>query len=81
MDYAIEFGRQEITTPWMGKDTARHYQWYPFVNMGHPVVARNQITENNGEFAGYMKKGLELTMHESRKKSIPDRSSFYLVFK
>ncbi len=62
MDFAVEFGRQEITTPWMGKDTARHYQWYPFVNMGHPVIARNQLTVSKGEFAGYMKKGLELTL-------------------
>jgi endoglucanase len=60
-DYATEFGRQEITTPWMGKDTANHYQWYPFVNMGHPGVARIQVTDNKGEFAGYMKKGLVLT--------------------
>ncbi len=62
LDYATGFGRQEITTPWMGKDTARHYQWYPFVNMGHPVIARNQIINNKDEFAGYMKKGLELTL-------------------
>lgn len=60
LKYADEFGRHEITTPWMGKDTARHYQWYPFVNMGHPGVARNQMTEGNGEFAGYIRKGLEL---------------------
>ena len=65
--YATEFGRQEITTPWIGKDTARHYQWYPFVNMGHPGVARSQITENNNDFAGYMKKGLELTMMKAEK--------------
>jgi endoglucanase len=66
-EYATEFGRQEITTPWFGKDTARHYQWYPFVNMGHPGVARNQMTENNGEFAGFMRKGLELTMLKAGK--------------
>jgi endoglucanase len=67
LSQATEFGRQEITTPWMGKDTARHYQWYPFMNMGHPEVARNQITENNDEFAGYMKKGLDLIMLKGEK--------------
>ena len=67
LQYAGEFGRQEITTPWIGKDTARHYQWYPFVNMGHPGVARKQITENNVEFAGFMKKGLELTQLKAGK--------------
>jgi peptidoglycan/xylan/chitin deacetylase (PgdA/CDA1 family) len=59
--YATEFGRKEIVTPWIGSDTARHYQWYPFINMGHPAVARQQKAENSQEFAGYMKKGLELT--------------------
>jgi len=48
-------------TPWIGSDTARHYQWYPFVNMGHPAIARVQAIQNDSEFAGYMKKGLELT--------------------
>ena len=67
LESAAGFGRQEITTPWMGKDTARHYQWYPFMNMGHPEVARNQGSENAGEFAGYMKKGLELTEIKARK--------------
>jgi endoglucanase len=67
LKYADEFGRQEITTPWMGKDTASHYQWYPFVNMGHPAVARNEMTEVNGEFAAYMKKGLELTSMKASK--------------
>jgi len=59
--YAIEYGRAETVTPWIGSDTARHYQWYPFVNMGHPAVARHQKLHNEPEFIGYMKKGLELT--------------------
>jgi endoglucanase len=61
LKYAAEFGRKEKVTPWIGSDTARHYQWYPFVNMGHPAIARDQSNEKNNEFAGYMKKGLELT--------------------
>jgi len=65
LNYALEFGRKELVTPWMGKDTALHYQWYPFVNMGHPGVARQQKIDN--EFAGYMKKGLELTRMKGEK--------------
>jgi peptidoglycan/xylan/chitin deacetylase (PgdA/CDA1 family) len=60
-DQALSFGRQEIVTPWIGSDTALHYQWYPFVNMGHPGVAREQQNQNEKEFAAFMKKGLELT--------------------
>jgi endoglucanase len=57
--YAAEFGKKETVTPWMGNDTARHYQWYPFLNMGHPGIASE--TENIGlkdEFLGDMKAGL-----------------------
>lgn len=64
---ASEFGRNEIITPWIGSDTARHYQWYPFVNMGHPGIARNQKSLNDNEFSGYMKKGLDLTEAKAAK--------------
>ncbi|TAL62734.1 MAG: cellulase, partial [Bacteroidetes bacterium] len=67
LNYAIEFGRKEPVTPWMGSDTAHHYQWYPFVNMGHPGIAREQMTNNDIEFAGYMKKGLDLTEQKAKK--------------
>lgn len=57
--HAVDFGRQEKTTPWMGADTARHYQWYPFVNMGHPLIAREHSDEKvRMEFAEYMKQGI-----------------------
>ena len=39
LDDAVKFGREEKTTPWMGADTARHYQWYPFINLGHYLIA------------------------------------------
>jgi endoglucanase len=33
--YAYDFAKQEPVTPWLGADTAKHYQWYPFINLGH----------------------------------------------
>src|SRR5690554_3717770 len=35
----LNYGRKEPVTPWMGADSARHYQWYPFINMGHYQIA------------------------------------------
>jgi hypothetical protein len=67
LEHAIEFGRKELVTPWIGSDTARHYQWYPFVNMGHPGIARHQVSNDESEFAEYMKKGLDLTKEKSLK--------------
>jgi endoglucanase len=67
LDYAISFGRKEPVSPWIGADTARHYQWYPFVNMGHPGIASELYSPYQKEFAAYMKKGLELTEMKAKK--------------
>jgi endoglucanase len=50
------FGAQEPVTPWMNTGEARHYQWYPFVNLGHYYAAG--IPKYRKEFLGYMKEGL-----------------------
>lgn len=59
IDHAVAFGKMEPVTPWMGSDTARHYQWYPFVNMGHPGVAGHEKEEGGNTFIDFMKKGLD----------------------
>ncbi|HET7186522.1 MAG TPA: glycoside hydrolase family 9 protein [Gemmatimonadaceae bacterium] len=35
LDEATAFAAQEPVTPWMGADTASHYQWFPWHNNGH----------------------------------------------
>jgi endoglucanase len=37
---AYEYAQQEKQTPWLGKDSANHYQWYPFINIGHYELAK-----------------------------------------
>ncbi len=39
LDTAFERAQQERHTPWLGADTAMHYQWYPFINIGHRELA------------------------------------------
>lgn len=56
---AINLGKREPVTPWMGSDTARHYQWYPFINMGHPGIAHFEQKDRNKVFTAFMKKGLD----------------------
>lgn len=51
---AVEYGRQEPVTPWMGADSARHYQWYPFMNMGHVQLA----AEGKEEFVRNLRSGI-----------------------
>jgi endoglucanase len=54
---ALAYASQEPTTPWMAKDTAAHYQYYPFINLGHYEVAKQSGTEKLTN--QYYKEGIE----------------------
>ncbi len=53
------WGEIEPFTPWFGADTARHYQWYPFVNLGHYLNAESKNEKVSSEFINFMRKGIE----------------------
>ncbi len=55
---AIAYGRMEPVTPWMGADSADHYQWYPFVNLGHYELASTGTERSRKEFIRNMRSGL-----------------------
>jgi endoglucanase len=59
LEKAADYGRLELMTPWMGADTARHYQWYPFLNMGHWGIATSGKKELSVEFMNDWKRGIE----------------------
>ncbi len=54
---AVDYAKQEKITPWLGTDTAKHYQWYPFINAGHYELATRLKKQVNGPVreAGYPK--------------------------
>ena len=52
---AADYGQQEPVTPWMGADTASHYQWYPFMNLGHYRLAQT----GDKRFITFLRDGLE----------------------
>ena len=60
---AAYWGELEPVSPWMergrgpGKEY-HHYQWYPFINLGHWLLARSDDAAVSREFAGYMRQGL-----------------------
>ncbi|MGE5351201.1 MAG: glycoside hydrolase family 9 protein [Acidobacteriota bacterium] len=56
---AANYGKQEPVTPWMGADTARHYQWYPFMNLGHYYLAKSSDKAVAKEFTADFKKGID----------------------
>ena len=62
---AIEYGRKEPVTPWMGADSARHYQWYPFMNMGHYHLAKIGNERLSKEFVRNMHTGIFRTWQKA----------------
>lgn len=56
---AVEYGRREPVTPWMGADSARHYQWYPFMNIGHYRIATAGGKRVSDEFIRNMRSGIQ----------------------
>jgi endoglucanase len=56
---AVEYARMEPVTPWMGRDTARHYEFYPWHNYGHYQIWRAGAADQRAEMAGFYREGLE----------------------
>ena len=55
---ALAYAAREPVTPWMGADTAKHYQWYPWHNSGHYEIWRLAKGRDRRIVADYYKKGL-----------------------
>ena len=56
---ALGYAAKEPHTPWMGADTARHYEWYPWINHGHDAVWRIADQTGKRQMAAYYRQGLE----------------------
>jgi hypothetical protein len=56
---ATYWGALEPVTPWMELNRARHYQYYPFVNLGHALLAQSTDATVAAQFIALMKQGLD----------------------
>ncbi len=68
---AAKWGEIEQVTPWMEQHRARHYQYYPFVNLGHALLAQSKDTILSTKFAGFMKQGLSILQKFSLNDPFP----------
>ena len=55
---AERYARMEPVTPWLGGDTAKHYQWYPFVNLGHYELGRKLKKKSRDTIISYYRTGI-----------------------
>ena len=72
---AYDYAKNEKITPWLGADTAKHYQWYPFINVGHYELAK-QLTnykdkpgERRDTIIGFYRQGIELVWNKAKQNA------------
>lgn len=72
---AYDFAQKEKITPWLGADTAKHYQWYPFINAGHYELAK-QLTnykykpkERRDTIIGFYKEGINRVWSKAKQNA------------
>jgi hypothetical protein len=56
---ALAYAAMQPVKPWMGADTAEHYQWYPFLNAGHYELWREANSTIKRRMATYYRIGLQ----------------------
>jgi peptidoglycan/xylan/chitin deacetylase (PgdA/CDA1 family) len=65
------WGQLEEITPWMELGRARHYQFYPFVNLGHFYLAQSSDRPVSAKYTNYMKMGLECLAKRAKEYDDP----------
>lgn len=59
---AKHYARRAGTTSWMPRDTTEHYEFYPFVNVGHFALYPHVDEAFRDTLAGYYRDGIEHTV-------------------
>ena len=69
LSYADSLAKLESVTPWLGNDTAKHYQWYPFINIGHYEMAKRSHDDGSRKFINYYKKGIQRVWNKAQQNA------------
>lgn len=69
LDSAYAFAQRETVTPWLGADTARHYQWYPFINAGHYFLAKKLKDARRDSVIAYYRQGIEKVWNKAKQNA------------
>ncbi len=63
---ALSYALNAKVKPWMGADTANHYQWYPWHNLGHYEAARRGTLNERMTLSGYYRDGLKAVAKKAK---------------
>jgi endoglucanase len=69
LDSAYYYSKAEKITPWLGADTAKHYQWYPFINIGHYELAKQLKDKRRDTVIDFYKKGIEKVWNKAKQNA------------
>lgn len=69
LKHAIGYSQMEPVTPWLGADTAKHYQWYPFINAGHYELSKLYKRKYRLELMDYYKTGIEKVWQKAKQNA------------
>lgn len=63
---AVQYAAMEPKTPWMGADTASHYQWFPWHNNGHYEVWQRSRGKDRATMTRFYREGLEAVIARAK---------------
>ncbi len=66
---AYNYAKQEPVTPWLGKDTAHHYEWYPFINLGHAVLASSLPKQQRDTIHDFYETGIKSVWNKAKQNA------------
>lgn len=53
------WGELEPVSPWMELGRGRHYQYYPFINLGHYYLAKSPDKKISAKYVEFLRQGLQ----------------------
>lgn len=66
LNAAYQYAKREPITPWLGKDTANHYQWYPFINLGHYELAKLLHDKRRDTLIDFYRQGIDKVWQKAK---------------
>jgi peptidoglycan/xylan/chitin deacetylase (PgdA/CDA1 family) len=68
-NYSFKMAKEEPITPWLGADTAKHYQWYPFINIGHYELAKKLKDKRRDTIISFYKEGIQRVWNKAKQNA------------
>jgi peptidoglycan/xylan/chitin deacetylase (PgdA/CDA1 family) len=69
IDSSFFYAQKEKVTPWLGADTAKHYQWYPFINVGHYELGKQLKDKRRDTIISFYREGINKVWNKAKQNA------------